>query len=243
MLCHARLVCWCLVSLVFAFAANADTLEEVEKKLAKNHHQVKSFIAQTETTQDFDMGGGNKMKSETTGTIEWMRQEGKELSHIEMKTSMAQSFGGQEMKTEQSMIMVNDGEFVFMLTDTGGRKQVMKQKSTPAQSQEVETIFENLRKDHILKVLPDEKVNGKDCYVIEATPKKANPAMPVATLVLYFSKDLGIGIKTVGKDKDGKAVLTTTMTDIKLNTEIAPDRFKFERPEGVQFMDMTGGGR
>jgi outer membrane lipoprotein-sorting protein len=233
-----------LMVLAIPGLVQAQTVEDIEKKLVEAHSKMKSYTSKTKTTQDFDMGQGIKTSADYGGTVEWKRDGNKLKYRTEMKGVTTQSVAGQENKSEVTVLMINDGDFVYTLSDQNipnmpPQKMASKQKPDPAMSGEPAKLFEKLRQDNDLKVLPDEKVDGKDVYVLEVIPKNKEDG-PVAKSLMYFAKDSGVNVKVLGKNKDGKDVFTNTSTDIKLNVDISNDRFVFKAPEGVQVMDMTG---
>ncbi len=217
----------------------ADSIEDVEKKLIEAHSKMKSYTSKTKTVQSFDMGGGNKMSSDYGGNIEWKRDGEKQMFRTEMKGTTTQSMGGTDNKMDVSVTMIGDGSFLYTLSDQMGQKMATKQKPDSAMTGDPKKLFEKIHADNVVKLLPEEKVDGMSTIVLEVVPKDA-AGSPVAKSIMYFAKDTGINVKVVGKDKDGKEVFTNTSTDIKLNTEIPNDRFVFKAPEGVQVMDMTG---
>jgi outer membrane lipoprotein-sorting protein len=217
----------------------ADSIEDVEKKLIEAHSKMKSYTCKTKMVQNFDMGQGNKMSSDFNGNFEWKRDGEKQMFRTEMKGTTTTSMGGTDNKTEVNVLMVSDGSFLHTLSEQMGQKMATKQKPDTTMTGDPKKLFEKFRTENTVKLLPEEKVDGVSAVVLEVVPKDAS-ASPVAKSVMYFAKDTGINIKMVGKDKDGKEVLTTSSTDIKMNTELANDRFVFKAPEGVQVMDMTG---
>ena len=236
----AKWSCACLMALSLSGVARAaDSIEDVEKKLVEAHSKMKSYTSKTKTVQNFDMGQGNKMSSDYGGNIEWKRDGEKQMFRTEMKGTTTQSMGGTDNKMEVSVLMISDGSFLYTLSEQMGQKMATKQKPDTAMTGDPKKLFEKIHSDNTIKMLPDEKVDGVSTVVFEVIPKDTS-ASPVAKSIMYFAKDTGINIKVVGKDKDGKDVFTNTSTDIKLNTEIASDRFVFKAPEGVQVMDMTG---
>lgn len=98
-----------------------------------------------------------------------------------------------------------------------------------------------MEKVYTLKLLPDETVDGKPCYVIEMTP--ASPAMraTMGRMVSYYVKKTGLSIKGVSYDTKGKVSSTTITTDVKVDEKIDPSQFVFKAPAGVTVQDMTGG--
>lgn len=234
----AKWSCAGLMALSLTGVVQAQSLEDVEKKLIEAHSKLKSYTSKTKTVQNFDMGG-NKMSSDYGGTVEWKRDGDKQMFRTEMKGTTTQSMGGTDNKMEVSVLMISDGNFLYTLSEQMGQKMATKQKPDTAMTGDPQKLFEKIRADNDVKVLPDEKVDGASTIVLEVTPKDSADG-PVAKSVMYFAKDTGINVKVVGKDKEGKEVFTNTSTDIKVNTEIPKDRFVFTAPEGVQVMDMTG---
>jgi outer membrane lipoprotein-sorting protein len=226
-------------TLLISVAALAESLEEVQKQIIEKSTQQKSWQAKMKSVQNFEMMG-TKSNTVSEGTIEHMRKGDKALLRQELETKMATSGGGEEQKQTIKTLTVSDGEFVWTMSDMGGQKSAMKMRIPEGGSPVVDkNYFKNFEKDYTLKLLPDAKADGKDCWVIEMTSKQAD--QPVSTMTNYFAKDSGLLIKTDGKDKAGKTVLEMSMSDIKLNPTIAPERFEFKPPEGVVVMDMTKG--
>jgi hypothetical protein len=116
----------------------------------------------------------------------------------------------------------------------------MKMKLPEKVNTPVKDMFTELRKDNELKLLPDEKVDGKAAYVIEATPKRPVPDTTTA-IKLYYRRDDGVMVKTMTSMKSPQMKMTSTaeMTDIKLNPDVKPERFVFKAPDGVEVQDMT----
>lgn len=224
--------------LSFANVAAATTIEEVEKSLMDARNKVKSYTAKTKMVQDVDLGGGNKMQSTMDGTIEWMRKGDKFLYRNDNKGMMTQNMSGQENKMESNATMISDGDFMYTLTEQMGQKHAFKAPVDPNISGDAKVMFAALREDSNLKVLPDEKVDGADAYVIEAMPKEAQGS-PMSKTLFYFRKDNGMMVKNEAFDDKGKKIFTTTTTDIKMNTEIPAERFVFKAPAGVEVTDLT----
>jgi outer membrane lipoprotein-sorting protein len=226
----ARLSMAAFVLVMCSTAVRAeDTIESVEKDIIEKWSKMTSLTAKMAT--DANMGG---MAMKMTGTIEFLNKEGKELFRLEAE--MEQAMGGQTMKS--TILSIVDGEFQWMLMDMGMMKQAMKTKPDDFQgSPGGKKMFEQMKKDNDLKLLPSEKIDDKDCHVIEVKPKKSGEQL--ALVKMYFAKDTGIMVKMVGYDTGNNAVMTSTYSDIKTNVEIAAERFVFTAPEGVQVMDMT----
>lgn len=230
----AWLVCACLP---VAFAA--DTLESVEKAIIEKNEKLTSIQFRSVTNQELNSPQFT-MKTESESTVEAAKKGDVWMFRAEAKTKSAQKVGDQETKTDQATLMVCDGKFNYVLSDMGGQKQAMKM----AMSEDVSMIsnkkfFDQLRKDHELKLLADEKAEGKDAWVVEATPKNAASSPMMSKMKFYFDKDNGMTVQVIGLNAEGKPMSTTINKDIKANASIPEDRFVFKAPDGVNVMDMT----
>jgi outer membrane lipoprotein-sorting protein len=227
-----------LTVLALALPAWAEeTIDSVEKKLAEASGKIKAISYKMTMVMDMKFEGGS-MKSESVTLYELQKAGEKFKSRSDTKTSGVTNMGGQEMKTDSTALVICDGEFAYTLSETMGQKMAQKAKLDPAQDGlNLKSTFALLRKDYNLKVLPDEKADGRDCFVIEAAPKDASSAG--TKLVYHFAKDLGLMVKYVAYGKDGKPTTTMTTTDVKLDPTFPPDRFNFKAPAGVEVTDRT----
>ena len=230
--------------LVFCLAARvsaAETLESVEKKLDGMSDKITSMTCKQKTVMDMEMGP-TKMTSDTTGTYEYVKKGDKMMWRMESKGVSVTKMAGMDNKTETTGLMIGDGEYNWTLSETNGQKACYKQRS-PRDNQTTagKTFFASMREDHTLKLLPDETIDGKPCWVVEATPKEkpSTPDLSMGVTIFFIQQDTGLIVKTVTKDGSGKPISTMTMTDIKINPSINPDRFKFKAPAGVEVMDMS----
>jgi outer membrane lipoprotein-sorting protein len=226
-----------MIGLVCSFGATAlwaDELVAAEKQICQGWDACKSLTAKVATDSRID-AGGTIMESKGTGMIELLRKGGKLCMRMELKTTMPQPAGGDE-KVEQSMLSIMDGEYNWTLSETMGQKMAMKTKPDPRATGDPKALFEELRKDNELKLLPEETVDGKKTFVIEATPK--DKAAGTKSL-LYFDKERGAMLKMVTLSADGKPMWTMTYSDVKYDADISPDRFVFKAPPDVEVQDMT----
>ena len=228
-----------LLGALLAGPATADELDDVAGKIIAAAEKIKSLSADM-TMKTEMVNSGMSMVSDAQGHMEFARQGGKELMRMDMEMSTVTKMGDQEQKMEAKSVMINDGEFTYTVSDQMGQKVAMKMANEKNQVQfSGKQMFDDLRKDNTLALLPEDKVDSVAAYVIEATPKQAGQS---GKSRYYFAKDSGMVVKMIMHTPDGEPMTTMTYSNIKLNADIKPDRFKFVAPEGVQLMDMTGGG-
>lgn len=242
-----RLYCCCaLAGLGLTGAVQAaDAIDDVEKKLIAAAEKHKTMTAKMVSLTEME-GPQIKMKMKTEGTTETARRGEKVLSRNEMKSTGTTKFGDQpEQKMDEKSLAICDGEFCYVLNEGTNGKQAMKMKLDTAQQGAVtKGWFEHLRKDYDIKILPEEKIEGKATYVIEATLKKPAPGQTQKS-TFWYDKESAVVLKAVteGKQADNKTKMTMTMSDVKLDVDIKPERFQFKAPDGVQVMDMTKMGQ
>jgi outer membrane lipoprotein-sorting protein len=229
------------VGLMFSgMARGAETLEEVEKKIAAEADKLKTLSAKMITTSETESSGmSTKLKMEATSESAWRGE--KVLLRVESKTTMIMKMGDEpEKKTESKSLSVADGEYMYVLNDQEGEKTAMKMKQDPKTNVKAKEGFELLRKEYDLKLLDDEKINGKAVYVIEAKPKKPEPDT-TTQIKFYYTKEGGLMVKSTTSSKSPQMKMSTTLelTDVKLNADIKPERFVFKAPEGVKVQDMS----
>lgn len=224
-----------LVAAGFVALAHAETLEEVQKKIVAAAEKVKSYSSDLNMVMEMK-SEAMTMDSKGQGTFEFMRDGNKMKSRMELKSTGMVKFGDQETKNDSTVLSISDGEYNYVLNDQAGTKTAVKTKVEP-QSTGIATkeLFDIWAKEHDLKLMPDEKVDGKDAYVIEATPKKPGGGK----LINYFAKDSGLLVKMVTLTPEGKPMQTLSYSNVKLNPDIKPDRFVFKAPEGVEVRDMS----
>jgi outer membrane lipoprotein-sorting protein len=225
------------VILTIAPVALADDLAQIEQKIISAAEEVKSCQADMTMLTTMDTPGMT-MKSQGKGRFEFQLKDGKKLSRTELKMTTTTTAAGQENRMESGTLAISDGEYSWVLADQMGQKMVMKRKLDAAQAGVAsKAMFDALREDFTLKLLDDAKCDGRQAYVIEATPKQ-----PGATgkQLYFFDKDSGMLLKMEVFTPEGKLLSSTTMTNYKVNEPIDPKRFVFTVPDGVTVMDQTG---
>lgn len=220
--------------------ARADSLDDIKAQIRDKLGKLKSVQAKMKMTQDMNMGG-MQYKTQSTGMYEVQNKGDRSPFHSEMVSKMETTMPGMEPQTRDGKLLsVSDGEFVWTLHEADHQRMATKTRPTEAMGIFGDTRFlDTLEKEHDLKVMKDDKFEGKAVWVIEARPKKPVPMSPIARTEHSFQKETGLWVRAVAYDEKDKVISTTEVTDIKLNQTIPPERFVFKAPEGVQVQDMT----
>ncbi len=219
-----------------AAAAWADDLGAAEKQICQAWEKQRSMTAKLTMVSNID-AGGTMMEGKGEGTIEYVHKGDKTYLRMELKSTMPQPVGA-DTKTEQNMLTIIDGDYAWTLSETMGQKMAMKTKIDLRTTGDPKTLFAEYRKDYELKLLPDDTVDGKKTYVIEATQKE-KAGGNVSRTLLYFDKDNGGMLKMAVQTPDGKPTMTMSYSDVKYDVNISPDRFVFKAPPGVEVQDLT----
>jgi outer membrane lipoprotein-sorting protein len=228
----------CCVSLVVAGlavqAARADSLADVKKKIESQSQSHQTLRQEMRMTTDMP-GTAGKMTS--TGTMEFARRgKDKWVMRSDTVMKMPKQEGQPELEPMKSTA-INDGQYLYSITDQGGQKTAMKMKADQGGQKAADpTGFGEMEKQYDLKLLPDEKVDGKNTWVIEAKPKQDQMG-GIDRVVMYYDQANGVAVKTVTYDKAGKALSTIEMTKVEVDVKIPDERFTV--PAGVQVTDMT----
>lgn len=223
-----------------SMAAGAESLEAIKKKIHDQTSRLKSLSYKSHTTSNIQTPEMS-VKSESDQTVQFMRQGDKVLSRMEVSSTTIQKFGGQEQKIPSNMVTVSDGQYQYTYSESAGQKSAFRQKIDPATQVNVfdgNKLFLDMEQNFSIKVLPEETMDGRSCFVLEMTPKGQMAAAGIGKTISHFDKGDGIIRKSVTHDKDGKIMNTMTTRDIKVDDAIPADRFKFKAPEGVTIQDM-----
>lgn len=221
-------------------AAGAESMEEAEKKLLEAHSKLKTYTATLKHIEHVPMKGTDYAASDVEGTVEWMRKGDAFLYRLEITGTSTQKFGENESKTAQTSAFVSDGKMFYTYAEQMGQKRFIKQKSDSSINGDIRSVLDTVRAENNFKLAPDEKVDDADCYVVEVRPKiPPTDENPLHVTYIFFRKDIGLCVRVMSKNKDGKTVYDHTLHNIKTNVNIDAARFMLNPPPGVEVTDLT----
>lgn len=218
----------------------AETLEEVEKQLNEafaRHKSIKARVSIFSTMEPF----GQNVSMSGEGTYELLRQDG--VEYIRLEVASTTTFRNQEEPKEvaSTSLSVADGKFCWTLREQLGRKSVVRQHPRQAQQLGSADAFGSLRQQHILRLLPDETIDGKRYRVIEAVLHPAIRNNPLRKRVLYFDPEFGGMLKMIVTNEAAQPVEYFTVSDLQTDVPIETGRFVFEVPPDAPVVDEQGG--
>lgn len=211
------------------------SLEDIEKQIKAAFEKLKTYSVNIASVTDIKQGGQN-ISMNMTGKYEAMNTEdGKNKYRLEGKsTTKMEGMENMPGMGEQEILIVCDGEYTYQMQSMMGMKNAVKSKA------DADAIpWSKQRDEYEFTVLPEEQVDGQDCFVVEGKAKTAG-GMGLSRVVFYVRKDLGAMVKQVAYDAEGNTINTVNFTDAQANPDLSPDRFKWETPEGVTVVDRTG---
>ena len=233
----------------FSAVASAATTEEVLGKLLKQYGETKAYEADTKTL----MKSGEMRGSAMTGHMatQVVEKDGKPVGTLmNWKQKIKDPAGG-----ESEMLMVHDGEFVWIETKDPESGMVMVMKTKPG-AQKAEGDAKQFTDDYDLKLVGEEDFDGQKMWVLEGAPKVERVEMKRPTMrggmgprpteqpgklrISVGQKDSYMH-RFTQFDKAGKETSEMQFTNIKVNGKLAPSLFKYTPPRGAQVMDMTKG--
>jgi len=228
-----------MVAILCARALAAEKLEDVQRHIEERLDKLKSVQARLVLEQEAEFEGV-RQAGRTEGTYEIVNRGNQSPFRSDM--TMSETLirpGAAPQKRGASVLTIFDGQFVYVLQDEAGHKSAQKMELNPKWAIFGDKRFlRELGRDFDLMLGKDETVDGQATWVIQATPKDPKKAGLMRT-AHYFQKETGLWVKAVSRNKEGKTVMTTRVSDIRLNRPIPPDHFVFVAPKGVEVVDLT----
>lgn len=216
-----------------------DSIETIRNQAIAACARHESVSGKIRISADMIIAGAT-VNSESNGTYEHLRRGEKILFRVDTKNVILSKLQKREGRVDQDITTISDGQYCFTLTERKGRKPTAT-KAAPQPGQTVladQYFFQGIILRNELRILPDQKIEGKDTWVIEATPKIPDETQP-AKSVYYIQKETGIRVKSTGHDATGKRIQLTALTDLKIDPKLDPRRFIMEIPDGVTIVDLT----
>jgi len=234
------------ISLVFTGGVVPDVLYAGETIASVAHQAIqaskKHASVQAKLLMRMDVGTGDskQLKSIGKGSYEQLSEGDVIKFRMDLKNNLVIETDTKIIDTpESSVSIVCNGLSVFTLTDNMGEKSAVKNLSQPTQSLAAsKAFFDSLFRENYVQLLPDEKLDGKEVWVIESKPKMLTRGRPVKT-IHYILKDCGLRVKTTSHNEDGVQIQLTLLSEIKLDDPVPPERFVFNAPKGVRVVDLT----
>lgn len=225
------------VLLAVPVALAEDTIESIEKAVVEQWDKLTSVCASLALNADFPMNivasliskkepdPANKAvgKLVINGPVDYQKKDGKVASRLELNAALNEAL-------KARALFVSDGTNANLEYEYFGKVETKKIEQADMAPPGGKALFDYLKQEFNLAAQPAEKVNDKDAYVLDATLKTPDPSIPISKLRFYFAKDSGVLLKGIVYNAENAPFATLLVNDIKLNTPIPDDRFKYTPP-------------
>ena len=204
-------------------------------ELTARWDELQAFSASVATK--LPQAAGNPGETKGRGTYEWAKRGGKRLFRMSLGNTLWIYQGdAKTTRTGEMLIFVYDGEFLYSQRQLKQFEKTTKSRYEPDRVLQIggQDLFRGLTETNILKLRPEEMVDGRDAYVVEATPITGK-----GSAVHYFDKQTGVRLKWIERDETGKAKLTLTLSELNTTPEFSEDYFTYKLPEGFELIDKT----
>jgi outer membrane lipoprotein-sorting protein len=217
----------------------SETVESVQEKILALRGRIKSFTATIDVKFDSSQNDA-WVKSHTYGPMAYQFDGDKVLYRIDMTVETKRIGGGEDEETTETQTLMSDGEYMYQFGTQAGKKKAYKARIDKLQSSVPSPeFFFFLRRDYALSVLPDEQVDGKDCWVIRAAKISEEEVLQLKTLT-FFRKDIPLMVKTVNLDRFDNVMQVTKISDIQVDVPVDPKQFEFRPDPDCEVQDQTG---
>ena len=164
-----------------------------------------------------------------------------EFKTIYKKPHMIKNFM-EEPGGEEETLVLSDGEFRW--TYAPGTNTVMKTKipETPELTEDdYLSIIGITLNDMNVSLLETEEIEGREAYLLEATPKRTGEATSAYSMKVWIDKDTWMLLGYKMYDSDETLISKVEIRDLKVNTGIPDSEFEFKIPEGATVKTMDPG--
>ena len=211
------------------------TLESIEKTLLAKWDQVRTLSAVINTVHE-GVRGDTVARRDGHGSYHLLKKDGKTFVRMEINSKSVAQGETSVVGPAQNMLTVCDGDAIYFQRDVGGRAQVYKMGLDHSEFLELggPRFFAKLRRFTAVKVLPDETVNARETYVLQATFDNTG-----STTLYFLDKQTGILAKMVQEMPKDQTSKLLTVSEIRLNVDLKKDLFRYAPPAGVEVRDLT----
>jgi len=214
-------------------------IKTVIAELTARWDELQTFSAAVAT--ELPQAAGNPGKTLGKGTYELAKRGAKRLFRLGLANTLWIDHGdAKSTQTGEILVFVYDGEFLYsQLQQPQHFKKTTKSRYEPDRVLQIggQDLFRGLTENNILKLGPEEIVDGRAAYVVEATPTTGK-----GSAVHYFDKQTGARLKMMVRDESGKSTLTLTLSDLNTSPVFSEDHFTYKLPEGFELIDETHNG-
>lgn len=204
--------------------AHAASFEETEAAILKTWSKVKTLTA--DVTLETTVKDGGAMSA--SGNIA-MLMEGDVVKYREQFIMHV----AEPTPVEMKMDCIFDGQDLYVLSEVADQKTVLK--TQPGAGDDIpppggKVLLDQVKADFTVEDGEQQRIHGKNCYVLECTPKDATEG--VSHMRLFMDRETGVAVRIEITPETGEPIIVR-YSNVRLNRDLDPAQFVFQAPEGV----------
>ncbi|WP_192868129.1 outer membrane lipoprotein-sorting protein [Calderihabitans maritimus] len=201
--------------------ANLLSADQIAAKMKAANEKINSYESKMEMT--VKMGG----QTQTTIIKQWMKRP--DLMRVEAESS-----------EDGKILSVSDGKRLWTYMEKKNQVMVFDVPGEIKKQQEemgfLTEMVDRFLKEFEIEVVGQEKVAGRDCYILNLTPKQ-DAEFPLGKIKLWVDRESWMPLKQ--EIKNDQMQVTMTYKEIRYNVDLDDNLFKFEAPPGVKVKEVN----
>jgi len=142
--------------------------------------------------------------------------------------------GNKWRSEDENTIQVCNGSVTWIYYKKKNAVVILPPLSKEKQVFDYGRIIKDLTEKYVLKLVGEERISGKDCYLIEAKPKNESHKQ-IPELKIWVDKEFWYPLRI--ESDFGMFRLISEYRDVKFNTGISDEEFEFKIPEGAKIVE------
>ncbi len=212
-------------------ATGQETTESIGKKIARRAKATSAFHAEIENSVFTGIEFRREQKSRV---VQDWQQSGRLIKwRIETRGQMPTADGSTKPLKHTS---IRDGKMIYSWGDVAGRTVVTKD-AAPSMPPQNPVLNARLRNDEV-KLLPEAKVLGRPCWVLELTPHKRSRAA-YTRQVSAFDQQTGIPLRIEQFDRRDRVMRRTVFKSFDTSRTAPYETFVFKALAGAKVIDKS----
>lgn len=131
-------------------------------------------------------------------------------------------------------IMISNGTTMLLYNSTANEVTIMELPKTDNPTQaDYGKLIKGMLEQNDVKLLGSEKIDGRDVFVLDVTPKNNSMEFPLRQK-LWVDKETWMLLRIETCDKDGKHIMSMEYRNVEFNTDIPDNEFEFKIPQGAR---------
>ncbi len=189
--------------------------EEIAKKIEEKYDAIEDFKGTLKITTE---------------------KNGKKVMELEYKYVFKKP--NKIRMVSKDVLIVSNGEKMWIYDKKKNEVYIMDGAGKYSQvNPDYGELVKDMLKHYNVKLLGSEKVSGRDCYVVQLTPKNSENVVIIETK-MWVDKEFWYPLKIESNMSDVK--VTEEYLNVEFNTGVSDDVFQFTPPKGAKVKTDMG---